>query len=188
MFAGVLFFTGIACIQAVYTTNLLFCFETETVRKRHKEGRNAPKGSGTRPGILARKYKAHHLHARSVKKSPAIKGLKNGFRVANHCPDLPRIELYLYSAFYKFMSSISITRLYDLLAVKMGKETAENLTSYIEERIRNDFEERSRMLATKADIRTEIAIAKTEMIKWMFIFWIGQIGATFGFILLFLKK
>jgi hypothetical protein len=86
------------------------------------------------------------------------------------------------------MGSISITRLYDLLAIKMGKETAENLTSYIEDRIRNDFEERSRMLATKADIKTEIAIAKTEMIKWMFIFWIGQIGATFGFILLFLKK
>ncbi len=86
------------------------------------------------------------------------------------------------------MSSISITKLYDLLAIKMGKETAENLTSYIEERIKNDFEDRSRMLATKSDIKTEIAIAKTEMIKWMFIFWIGQIGAAFGFILLFLKK
>ena len=72
--------------------------------------------------------------------------------------------------------------------VKMGRETAENLTSYIEDRIKNEFEDRSQMLATKSDIKTEIAVAKTEMIKWMFIFWIGQIGATFGFILLFLKK
>lgn len=85
------------------------------------------------------------------------------------------------------MSSISITKLYDLLTVKMGRETAENLTSYIEDR--------SQMLATKSDIqltiqntKTEIAVAKTEMIEWMFIFWIGQIGATFGLILLYLKK
>ena len=77
----------------------------------------------------------------------------------------------------------------------MGRETAEHLTSYIEDRIKSEFEDRSQMLATKSDIqltvqntKTEIAIAKTEMIKWMFIFWIGQIGATFGFILLFLKK
>ena len=93
------------------------------------------------------------------------------------------------------MSSISITKLYDLLTIKMGRETAENLTSYIEDRIKSEFEDRSQMLATKSDIqltvqntKTEIAIAKTEMIKWMFIFWIGQIGATFGIILLFLKK
>ncbi|MDP4252296.1 MAG: hypothetical protein Q8918_19535, partial [Bacteroidota bacterium] len=96
---------------------------------------------------------------------------------------------------YIFMTSISITKLYDLLAVKMGRETAENLTSYIEGRIKNEMEDRSQILATKADIqatiqntKTEISVAKAEMIKWMFLFWVGQIGATFGFILLFLKK
>jgi hypothetical protein len=40
------------------------------------------------------------------------------------------------------------------------------------------------MLATKVDI----AKASADNIKWMFIFWIGQVAATFGFILLFLKK
>ena len=101
----------------------------------------------------------------------------------------------MYPDPYAFMSSISITKLYDLLTVKMGRETAENLTSYIEDRIKNEFEDRSQMLATKSDIqltiqntKTEIGIAKTEMIKWMFIFWIGQVGATFGLILLYLKK
>jgi len=39
-------------------------------------------------------------------------------------------------------------------------------------------------LATKEDV----ANAKADMIKWMFIFWIGQIAATFGFIILYLKK
>ncbi len=29
---------------------------------------------------------------------------------------------------------------------------------------------------------------EADIFKWMVIFWIGQIAATFGFILLFLKK
>ena len=40
-------------------------------------------------------------------------------------------------------------------------------------------------LATKEDIanlrgelRTEIAMVKADMIKWMFIFWIGQLAAS----------
>ena len=46
-------------------------------------------------------------------------------------------------------------------------------------------------LATKEDIvkvRTEASENKAELIKWMFIFWVGQMIGTFGFILLFLKK
>jgi hypothetical protein len=42
-------------------------------------------------------------------------------------------------------------------------------------------------LATKEDISTvrkEIA----DSVKWMFIFWIGQVGATMAIILLFVKK
>jgi len=37
------------------------------------------------------------------------------------------------------MSTISITKLYDLLSVKVGKETAESLTSYVEEKIKDEF-------------------------------------------------
>ena len=39
-------------------------------------------------------------------------------------------------------------------------------------------------LATKSDLSD----VKADMIKWMFLFWIGQVTVTFGFILLFLKK
>jgi hypothetical protein len=39
-----------------------------------------------------------------------------------------------------------------------------------------------------ADIRENAASNKAEIIKWMFLFWIGQVAVTFGFILLFLKK
>lgn len=82
------------------------------------------------------------------------------------------------------MSSVSITKLYDLLSFKIGKEPAEHLTSYIEEKIRDEINDRSQLLATKVDL----ANTKTDVIKWMFVFWISQIAATFGFILLFLKK
>jgi len=82
------------------------------------------------------------------------------------------------------MSSVSITKLYELLVPKLGKETAENLSSYIEEKIKDSFYDKTQILATKVDL----ANTKTDTIKWMFIFWIGQIGATFGLILIFLKK
>lgn len=93
------------------------------------------------------------------------------------------------------MTTITTTKLYDLLSAKVGKETAENLTSYIESKIKDEVENGTRNLVTKEDLakevaRLEVKIAetKTELVRWMFIFWIGQLAATFGFILLFLKK
>ena len=82
------------------------------------------------------------------------------------------------------MSIISLTKLYELLASKVGKDAAENLTTYIENKIKDEVENKSQVLATKEDV----ANAKADTIKWMFIFWIGQVVATFGFILLYLKK
>jgi hypothetical protein len=82
------------------------------------------------------------------------------------------------------MSTISITKLYELLSDKIGKEPAESLTSYIEEKISDEMEKKATGFATKEDL----AHTKAEIIKWMFLFWIAQVGATFGFILLFLKK
>ncbi|TAM99368.1 MAG: hypothetical protein EPN39_06715 [Chitinophagaceae bacterium] len=96
------------------------------------------------------------------------------------------------------MSSITITRLYDLLSAKIGKETAESLTNYIEDKVKEEIDNQTLILATKDDMvslkseiaRLDIKIAdsKSDVIKWMFIFWVGQVAATFGFILLFLKK
>ena len=82
------------------------------------------------------------------------------------------------------MSSISITKLYEILSSKMGREPAENLTLYIEDKISFELEKKASVFATKEDL----AYTKADLIKWMFLFWIAQVGATFGFILLFLKK
>lgn len=89
------------------------------------------------------------------------------------------------------MPTITITKLYELVSIKLGKETAENLTTFIEEKISSEVETKASILATKEDVArtdTKIETSKVELIKWMFVFWVGQVIATFGFILLFLKK
>jgi hypothetical protein len=82
------------------------------------------------------------------------------------------------------MPTITITKLYDLVSIKLGKETAENLTTFIEEKIRSEVDSKASILATKEDM----ANSRADVIKWMFIFWVGQVIATFGFILLFMNK
>jgi hypothetical protein len=89
------------------------------------------------------------------------------------------------------MPTITITKLYDLVAVRLGKETAENLTTFIEEKIKCEVDTKASILATKEDVArtdTKIETSKAELIKWMFVFWVGQVIATFGFILLFMNK
>lgn len=86
------------------------------------------------------------------------------------------------------MPTITITRLYDLISIKLGKETAENLTTFIEEKISSEVETKTSILATKEDLARESGNIRADMIKWMFVFWVGQALTTFGLILLFLKK
>jgi hypothetical protein len=64
--------------------------------------------------------------------------------------------------------------------------------------VKEEIDGQTLILATKDDMvslksesaRLDIKIAdsKSDVIKWMFIFGVGQVAATFGFILLFLKK
>jgi len=89
------------------------------------------------------------------------------------------------------MSVVSPTKLYDLLSDRVGKEAAENLTIFIEQKINPELENKTQIFAIREDIsnlKSQIEQSKADIIKWMFIFWIGQVVATFGFILLFLKK
>ena len=82
------------------------------------------------------------------------------------------------------MSAISLTGLYDLIVPKLGKEATESLITYNETKMKADLENTCKHLASKEDL----ANTKSDIIKWMFVFWIGQLVATFGFILLFLSK
>ncbi len=58
--------------------------------------------------------------------------------------------------------NISVTQLYSLLSEKLDKETAENLTSYIEAKIDKTVIDKTTHLASKEDL----ANTKTDMIKW----------------------
>jgi len=88
--------------------------------------------------------------------------------------------------------------LYKLLTDKLGNDTTEAMFKYIDNKAERSVEATIKTLATKDDIanvKEEIAKVNlnlsnriSDMTKWMFIFWIGQVGATLGIIFLFVKK
>ncbi|MGR3175947.1 MAG: hypothetical protein ACUZ8N_15325 [Candidatus Scalindua sp.] len=59
----------------------------------------------------------------------------------------------------------------------------EIIAKAIDEAIGESVQQQATVLATKEDI----ANLKSELIKWMFIFWIGQIGILTGIIFAMLK-
>jgi hypothetical protein len=78
-----------------------------------------------------------------------------------------------------------------LLSDKLGNDTTEAMFKYIDNKTERSVEATIKTLATKDDIanvRKEIGDAKTDTIKWMFIFWIGQVGVMLAIAFLFLKK
>jgi len=56
-----------------------------------------------------------------------------------------------------------------------------------EEMIRSDLNVRDELKADIADLRGRVEKSKSDTIKWMFLFWIGQIGAVLGIILAVFK-
>lgn len=73
----------------------------------------------------------------------------------------------------------------------MCNDTVKVMFKYIDNKTERSIEATIKTLATNddvANIRRDMGDIKAETIKWMFIFWIGQVGATLGILLLFLKK
>ena len=58
--------------------------------------------------------------------------------------------------------NFTITQLYSLLIEKVGKETAENLTTYIENKIETSVADKALHLASKAGLVN----TKIDMVKW----------------------
>ena len=85
--------------------------------------------------------------------------------------------------------------LYKLLSDKLGNDTTEAMFKYIDNKTERAVQATIKTLATKDDLasvkyelRKDMGEIKADTIKWMFIFWGGQAGATLAIILLFLKK
>lgn len=55
------------------------------------------------------------------------------------------------------MTAIPITQIYDYLASVFGKETAEKLITFLEQKINKEMENKSQSLATKADLQREVS-------------------------------
>jgi len=65
------------------------------------------------------------------------------------------------------------------------KEELHNTTFLLKDELHNAI---TGIRSEMADMRKENADTKAENIKWMFIFWIGQVAAMLAIILLFVKK
>ena len=76
------------------------------------------------------------------------------------------------------MNAISTIEMYNILKGKLGENEAKALTEYVESKVERTFDKEKDVLATKEDL----ANAKSDIIKWMFIFWIGQIAVTLGIV------
>lgn len=88
--------------------------------------------------------------------------------------------------------------LYEILKPKIGEKEARTLLEYIETRVDRKLEEKKDVLATKQDIaylkqdiaNLEIKLEKTraDIIKWMFLFWIGQLASLIAILQIFFKR
>ncbi|MBI5098905.1 MAG: hypothetical protein HZB30_06665 [Nitrospirae bacterium] len=58
------------------------------------------------------------------------------------------------------------------------------MVEYIETKVDKNFKEKKDILATK----TDLANMKADIIKWMFIFWIGQLASLTAILQIFFKK
>jgi hypothetical protein len=97
-----------------------------------------------------------------------------------------------------YLEAKETARLYQLLSEKLGTDTTEAMFKYIDNKTERSVEATIQTLATKddlidirkemSDMRKEIAVGQAANIKWMFIFWVGQIGAMLAIVFLYLKK
>jgi len=76
---------------------------------------------------------------------------------------------------------VSEIKLYELLKAKLGEKEAEAFVEILEKKVDHKFEDAKQLLATKEDLANN----KAELIKWMFIFWIGQITVIAGLLVYF---
>jgi hypothetical protein len=76
---------------------------------------------------------------------------------------------------------VSEIQLFQMLKEKIGEKEAQSLVEYVETKIVKEFDAKKDSLATKEDL----ANVRSDVIKWMFIFWVGQLAAMIAIVKLF---
>ena len=79
--------------------------------------------------------------------------------------------------------TVTAIDLYNILRSKIGEQEAKSLVEFVESNVDQKLDDKKDIIATKIDLQA----IKAEMIKWMFIFWVGQISVNIALIILFLK-
>ena len=97
------------------------------------------------------------------------------------------LDLKVYEIFKSRFSeeeAITIMEYFDIKAKAIVAEKMEGNQSLQNK----DMESLQKVIHTVFASKADLADTKADIIKWMFIFWIGQVAVTFGLILIFLKK
>lgn len=80
---------------------------------------------------------------------------------------------------------VSEIQLFQILKGKIGEQEAQTLVEYVETKVEKEFDSKRDVLATKEDLAREVGNTRSEIIKWMFIFWVGQLAAMIAIVKLF---
>ncbi|ODS31278.1 MAG: hypothetical protein SCARUB_03598 [Candidatus Scalindua rubra] len=86
--------------------------------------------------------------------------------------------------------SVNTLKIYEILSSSLPEKQAKSVTKAIENALEEDWSSKKEVIATKADIsklELKIESIRSELIKWMFIFWISQLGILSGIIFAMLK-
>ena len=97
---------------------------------------------------------------------------------------------------------VGTIKLFEILKTRFNDEEArfvveeiEKIEATVEAKVEKAFDQKKDVLATKADIanlrgelKADIASTKAEIIKWMFIFWIGQLASFVAIAMLIFRK
>ncbi|RYE36761.1 MAG: hypothetical protein EOP42_02130 [Sphingobacteriaceae bacterium] len=65
--------------------------------------------------------------------------------------------------------SVNKLKVYEIFKSKLGEAEAQTIIEYFEQKSEEKINSKKDIFLTKED--------KTDMIKWMFIFWVGQLAA-----------
>jgi uncharacterized small protein (DUF1192 family) len=83
------------------------------------------------------------------------------------------------------MAYADTLKVFGILREKFEEEESSVIAKAIENALEENNDTLLQKVATKEDIaalKVEIANLKAELIKWMFLFWIGQIAVVFGIV------
>nr|WP_027717401.1 hypothetical protein [Desulfovirgula thermocuniculi] len=84
----------------------------------------------------------------------------------------------------------------EALRAKLGEDGTRELVALLDQAVRGLRENISetaaerlerRLTETKAELKTDMANLKADLIKWMFVFWLGQIAGVFGLLKLVVR-